>query len=275
MDQPSGAQPTPTTLYRLYGHEGALLYIGITGDPGRRFEEHRGDKSWWGDVAVIKFEHHSTRMEALSLEAAAILAEDPPYNRHFSATAKAARGSSRSQELLQDGRRAVGAAAELGVSQAQYVQRRYSGWSIERAATTPLRPAVYADIKPGDAWGEWTVVSRKGSELVLRHGCGNERHARTFELSRIRNCPPCWRKGQGQKTPEEHEAARNARSEARHQEHPLGATRNGWTIVAHLGVQGRGLRIRARHVCGAELTTTAERITNKPPLCSCGDTSPG
>jgi predicted GIY-YIG superfamily endonuclease len=71
---------TPTTLYRLYDNTDALLYIGIAGNPGRRFEQHRTEKPWWGDVTRITLEHHPTREDALEAELAAIRTENPRHN---------------------------------------------------------------------------------------------------------------------------------------------------------------------------------------------------
>lgn len=72
--------PVPTSLYRLFGPGGELLYIGIAGNPGRRFEQHAGDKPWWGEVASLKVEHFVSRVEASVAEVAAIRAEAPRYN---------------------------------------------------------------------------------------------------------------------------------------------------------------------------------------------------
>jgi predicted GIY-YIG superfamily endonuclease len=69
-----------TALYRLYDDSDALLYIGIAGNPGRRFEQHRRDKPWWGQVARITLEHHPTRDKALTAETEAIRTEHPRYN---------------------------------------------------------------------------------------------------------------------------------------------------------------------------------------------------
>lgn len=71
---------SPTTLYRLYDSADDLLYIGIGGNPGRRFEQHRTEKPWWGDVARIALEHHPTRDAALKAELTAIRTENPRHN---------------------------------------------------------------------------------------------------------------------------------------------------------------------------------------------------
>lgn len=70
----------PTSLYRLYDASDVLLYVGIAGNPGRRFEQHRGEKPWWGEVARIMLEHFPSREAALAAESKAIKADRPRYN---------------------------------------------------------------------------------------------------------------------------------------------------------------------------------------------------
>ncbi len=79
----------PTTLYRFYGRDGALLYVGITLNPGKRWEKHRDEKPWWTDVTDIKLEQHPTRQAALEAERAAIIAEKPAHNIVHNRTPKA------------------------------------------------------------------------------------------------------------------------------------------------------------------------------------------
>lgn len=70
----------PASLYRLRDAAGELMYVGIAGNPGRRFQQHATGKAWWGDVARIDLEHYATRDEALRAERSAITSERPPYN---------------------------------------------------------------------------------------------------------------------------------------------------------------------------------------------------
>lgn len=89
---------TPTTLYRLHDDDGALLYVGIAGNPGRRFEQHRKEKPWWGDVASITLEHFKSREAASVAELEAIRSECPQHNimgRTSPTIARARRGSAR------------------------------------------------------------------------------------------------------------------------------------------------------------------------------------
>lgn len=80
---PSAPKPTAgvaTTLYRLLDNTNELLYVGIAGNPGRRFEQHKADKPWWGEVTHIDLIHFGTREEALIAEREAIQTEHPRYN---------------------------------------------------------------------------------------------------------------------------------------------------------------------------------------------------
>lgn len=70
----------PTSLYRLKAGDGKLLYVGIAGNPGRRFEQHKKDKPWWGEVVFVELSHYKTRDDALDAEAKAIANEKPAYN---------------------------------------------------------------------------------------------------------------------------------------------------------------------------------------------------
>lgn len=80
QEAPMSENDTPTTLYRLFDQTGVLLYVGIAGNPGRRWEQHRADKPWWGDVATTRLEHFPTREAALSAELDAIRSENPRHN---------------------------------------------------------------------------------------------------------------------------------------------------------------------------------------------------
>lgn len=71
---------TPHALYRFYGDQGQLLYIGVTLDPGTRWKTHSKDKPWWSLVASITVEQHPSRGTVLRAERAAIIEEHPRYN---------------------------------------------------------------------------------------------------------------------------------------------------------------------------------------------------
>lgn len=68
-------------LYRMFGHDGALLYVGITNSPKTRFSSHEAEKLWWESVANITLEHFNSREALVSAEKAAIETENPKFNR--------------------------------------------------------------------------------------------------------------------------------------------------------------------------------------------------
>lgn len=70
----------PCTLYRLFDVDDALLYVGIAGNPGRRFEQHAKDKPWWSEVDHIGLEHYDERVDAETAERHAIRTEKPRHN---------------------------------------------------------------------------------------------------------------------------------------------------------------------------------------------------
>ncbi|MGW9245775.1 GntR family transcriptional regulator [Streptomyces badius] len=73
--------PERTALYRLYDANDRLLYIGITDNPGARWERHAAFKWWWGEVARKQVNWlNSSWREALGIEKAAIREERPAYN---------------------------------------------------------------------------------------------------------------------------------------------------------------------------------------------------
>ena len=68
-------------LYRHFGAEGKLLYVGIAGDWMSRTGNHRRYSKWFDDVATIKIEKFPTRAKVLKAEVAAIATEKPIHNR--------------------------------------------------------------------------------------------------------------------------------------------------------------------------------------------------
>jgi hypothetical protein len=64
----------------MYDTLGTLLYVGITQQQSRRFDQHNQDKPWWSEVASITVEHFPNRRAVQIAEMAAIAAEHPKYN---------------------------------------------------------------------------------------------------------------------------------------------------------------------------------------------------
>lgn len=70
----------PTTLYRFFDAEGALLYVGITSVQRTRWHQHAATKEWWDQVSSATTEHFATRPEAETAENHAIEHEGPKHN---------------------------------------------------------------------------------------------------------------------------------------------------------------------------------------------------
>lgn len=70
----------PHFLYRWYGENDRLLYVGITNNLERRTNEHAADKPWITESVRAEIEPYSTRSAALAAEERAIFSENPVYN---------------------------------------------------------------------------------------------------------------------------------------------------------------------------------------------------
>jgi hypothetical protein len=70
-------------LYRYWGHDGALVYVGITtaADPGSRHNDHSRTQPWAVHTAHRTLEVHPTRYSAKKAEALAIRDEGPIFNK--------------------------------------------------------------------------------------------------------------------------------------------------------------------------------------------------
>ena len=76
----------PHALYRFFGADDTLLYIGITCDPGSRWTKHAEERPWWCEVSRVTLETFDTRDAVLAAEAAAIRTERPRYNQQHNGT---------------------------------------------------------------------------------------------------------------------------------------------------------------------------------------------
>lgn len=70
----------PHVVYRIYGANGALLYVGVSNDHERRLKEHARTKAWWPQASSVQVEHYPNRSEAMYREAAVIRFERPVFN---------------------------------------------------------------------------------------------------------------------------------------------------------------------------------------------------
>lgn len=66
-------------LYRIYGDNDRLLYVGATTNPSLRFVAHQHQTIFWDEATHITLEHFDTPEELFEAEKEAI-GEDPEYN---------------------------------------------------------------------------------------------------------------------------------------------------------------------------------------------------
>lgn len=71
--------PTPTHLYRFFGTDNRLLYVGITHYPSARFSQHKNHKPW-SEIRRIELETFPDRQSAEIAERLAIQQEGPLWN---------------------------------------------------------------------------------------------------------------------------------------------------------------------------------------------------
>lgn len=70
-----------TALYRVWGKDDLLLYIGISDDFGRRWKQHAKQQLWWDEMKRLTAdEWFDTRDDAEFAETVAIRTEKPKYN---------------------------------------------------------------------------------------------------------------------------------------------------------------------------------------------------
>ncbi|MFB7845493.1 GntR family transcriptional regulator [Streptomyces sp. NPDC056053] len=81
-----GHQVGKAAVYRLYDAGGTLLYVGLSGNPTKRFLGHRADKPWWPEVNTHTLQWFNSRDDASVAERDAIADERPRYNKAHNET---------------------------------------------------------------------------------------------------------------------------------------------------------------------------------------------
>jgi len=142
-------------LYRMYS-KGHLLYIGISSDVLRRFNQHAESKPFWTSVDKILIEHYDSREELEEAERLAIKAERPEFNQiHAEKSAGWARRQVRLNEsLLTLGNRGFGISGG-DRTPAGTPEAGHELWPTPEAWATVLA-----------AWGEWAFVHYHSSPFV-------------------------------------------------------------------------------------------------------------
>lgn len=80
---------TKTALYRHFGKDGNLLYVGISANPQSRLASHRASSDWFSEIYRIDVEWHENRELALEAEKRAIHEGQPGLNKNHSTGVKA------------------------------------------------------------------------------------------------------------------------------------------------------------------------------------------
>jgi hypothetical protein len=71
----------PTHLYKHYGRDRKLLYVGISLSALQRLIQHRSDAEWFDQIHMIIVRKYPTRKAARAAELKLILDKNPPFNR--------------------------------------------------------------------------------------------------------------------------------------------------------------------------------------------------
>ncbi|MEW2568386.1 GIY-YIG nuclease family protein [Streptomyces sp. NPDC047070] len=77
---PAGQAAERTAVYRLFGKDEQLLYVGISTQPRVRFRQHERDSAWWPQVTIREIEWSDSRVAAEDAEKRAIQDEQPLHN---------------------------------------------------------------------------------------------------------------------------------------------------------------------------------------------------
>lgn len=79
-DDDHGSPARGTALYRFFGFDGDLLYVGVSCNFGSRWKDHAASKAWYGDIYYMTVVWYSGDSAAGVAERQAIKAERPRYN---------------------------------------------------------------------------------------------------------------------------------------------------------------------------------------------------
>lgn len=74
---------TKTALYRHFGENDVLLYVGISLSATTRLAQHSKNAPWYEDIKRITIEYLDTRELAIIAEKKAIIFERPLFNQEY------------------------------------------------------------------------------------------------------------------------------------------------------------------------------------------------
>jgi len=84
VETPVPATGPPTIVYSLWNEEGDCLYIGVTTNLRRRFQQHARLAAWWPEASRYQPIELTNPIDARTVERALIRAYKPLHNtRHM------------------------------------------------------------------------------------------------------------------------------------------------------------------------------------------------
>jgi len=89
----------PTELYRHFGPEDELLYVGISVNALSRLKQHASGSNWSNQIEKVTIEKFDTREDALTAETEAIKRENPKHNIAKTNKPRATHGTANSDTL--------------------------------------------------------------------------------------------------------------------------------------------------------------------------------
>lgn len=161
-----------TALYRLYGADDTLLYVGIAIDPDARWRQHEREKHWWPLVARNTVAWFEKRLEALDAEAEAIRGEKPTYNSTHSTTPAPERRHGAGGYVIEDGGVCVTVESfSMGAALANFAWAKNiamrARWELGELPITYLTSHGTPTLAIVPAWlGEW--IEANAAELLER-----------------------------------------------------------------------------------------------------------
>lgn len=120
--------PAATRLYRHYGPEGDLLYIGVSLAAITRLEQHISDSHWADQICRVEIETYPDQAAAREAERCAIKADHPLHNRNHNLGSERKTMRMVFSHTTAWRKRADKAAAKLKVTRAELIRRALDAW---------------------------------------------------------------------------------------------------------------------------------------------------
>lgn len=144
--------PERTALYRIWGENDLLLYIGISKDFGGRWKQHARIQPWWGEMQRLAVDGwYDYRVEAEVAEELAIKAERPKYNKtHAAEPAEKFKGRLASNEVITATRERIAERRAESSGQTVWESDKFPQWG---------------SWPDGAWWHTWWLLGRGGTDF--------------------------------------------------------------------------------------------------------------